>query len=86
MTSMNEITHLIGRWFAEHNIDATGFTLILNFTEPRPAAHVEVTLAREIASSAYVMLPPGSVNLDMRRFQMNGIKVQLESPVHEVAK
>jgi hypothetical protein len=84
MTSINEITRSLGRWLAEHNIEADGFTLILNFDAGRPAAQFDLALRYELRETAFVDARNHLFELNLHAFKMNGIQVRIESPVHQV--
>lgn len=81
MSSLNELTRLLQRWFAEHGIAPDGFTLILNFAEPDPAIRLDCAVRHEIDQFSFVQ--PVASKLDLRAFKMNGVSIRVESPIHE---
>jgi hypothetical protein len=85
MTSMNEITRLLGRWLSEHRIAGPGFTLTLNFIDRDSAERFDEALQAELAQTSFYA-PLGLGTLDLRSFKMNGIAVRVESPVHETRR
>jgi hypothetical protein len=87
MTTMRELTAVIGHYLAQHNIDPKkGFTLILNFQDAMEASKFDMALNRELES--YLVAAIGGVQKqrDISEFQMNGLKVRVESPVHEIKR
>lgn len=77
---MERIMHDLHLWFSQHNISTESLTLILNISDRDVAAKVDMALKRDF--STRTMVPPGPVT-DFSKFQMMGIRVQIESPLHE---
>jgi hypothetical protein len=74
-------TYVLRHWLAENNIHILGLTVTLHFQNARDGARFDAALRREL----------GSLKEEARRqvllseFEMNGIKVKVESPIHEKA-
>ena len=87
-SGMIELTWLLQAYFAEHNIDPSHFTLGLKFEDPAEAYKLSIALKREITP---LMMNFASADLagpsaiDRGSFEMNGLKVEIESPLHRRA-
>lgn len=73
----SQVVEVLQRYFAEHNIDTYGFTLILNFQDFQSAAKLDFAFAREFESMMQTAQQFDSVN-----FKIRGMEIRLESPVH----
>ena len=72
----------MGRWFAEHDIAADTFTLILNFSDADAASRLDWALTQEIRATSFHPFVDPKVVYTFTRFRMNGIAVRVESPLH----
>jgi hypothetical protein len=78
---MIHTTKQLLRWFSENDIPTEGFTLILNFQDAKAGSRFEAAMRREAGE---LISPTTSKPLDLfREFQMNGLKVKVESPLHD---
>jgi hypothetical protein len=76
---MDKVFHALHRWFAERDIDTRDLTVILNFGDRQAAVRFDMALRKDIEK----LTDQGPVDkIDIRQFEMMGIKVKLESPVH----
>jgi hypothetical protein len=74
-------THELQHWFAQHNIPTDGLTLILNFQDRDAAYRFDCALNQELQP---LQMATNPVSFDTREFQMNGVKVKIESPLHGI--
>jgi hypothetical protein len=83
MTAMSEITRLLHRWFEEHKIPSEGFTLVLNFQGVDAAIRFDCALRHELSMTSFIAGKPHPDRLNLARLTMNGVRIQIESPMHE---
>ncbi len=77
-------TRALGRWFVQNNIPTDGLTVILNFQDANAAARFDAALLREI--EALRIDHRSKLAEILSEFEMNGIKVKVESPIHTPIK
>ena len=77
-----QVMHAIECWYRERNISTDGLTVIFNLQEPAAAAHLDWELKKDIGQMQLYLA--SSKELDIRDFKMQGIRVKIESPLHEV--
>lgn len=76
---MIKITDQLHHWFAENNIPTDGLTMVLNFQDSNAAVRFDAALRKELGA----LMMPAETKLDLHKeFEMNGIKVLIESPAH----
>lgn len=79
---MNEIERAaaeLAHFFARHNIETDGLTIILNIGDREAAARLDYAIKSSF--KAYELYPGGPVG-DIRQFQLRGVKFKVESPLH----
>jgi hypothetical protein len=80
---MNELelaaAHL-GAFFRRHNIDTESLTVILNVTDRHAAA--ELDYAIKSSFKAYELNTRCDALPDIRRIELRGLKISVESPLH----
>ena len=65
-------------WFACRNMPCESLTVIFNFSDAREAAAFDAEIKR---CTEPMLWPKGGV-LDITAFELYGVKVRVESPVH----
>ena len=75
-----QVTDMLRRYFAEHNINTDGLTVILNFRDRESGARIDAALNREFAEMAIVV----KMDRNLTKLTISGLEVLLESPVHAV--
>ena len=80
--SIAHIVYQLRVWFEKHDIPVTDLTVILNIANKNDAAHFDFDLRKEF--STVEMAQPFAISgIDIRKFEMYGIKMQVESPLHQ---
>lgn len=74
--------HALSHWLAEHNIDDGRLTVILNFSDREAAVRFEAAVIRELEPLMFIQSKSKPLNI-AGGFEVHGIKVKVESPVHE---
>ena len=67
-------------YFRSRGISTEGLTVILNMTDRNAAIALDSYLQRELSTG---IKQPINFRLDVRKFELCGLKVHIESPVHE---
>ncbi len=75
---MHRVYERLLHWFAENNIPTDSLTVILNFRDRNAAAHFDMALRRSLDPITDQITP----TLDLREFELMGIKTKIESPLH----
>ena len=79
MIDLQRTFDALTRWFAERNISTNSLTVILNFTDRDAAVRFDAAMQRDLEA---VILHTAGKQLDVRTFEVIGVKVRVESPVH----
>lgn len=77
--AMKRMFYELARFCAENAVPTESLRVILNFTDREAAARFDIAFKRSLEP---LMLRP-SHDFDIRKFEMNGIKGMVESPIHE---
>lgn len=75
---MQQVFHALQQWMAERNISTKSLTVILNFSDPSAAAHFDAEFRRSLEN----ITDQPVRTMDIREFEMMGVKARIESPLH----
>ncbi len=78
---MLDFVHAMKYWFQNYNLKTESLTVILNFTAADEAASFDSVIRAEISEQP---LFPNEFILDTNRFEIHGIKLKIESPLHPI--
>ena len=79
--TLEQVVSTLSQYLEERNIPLDGLTMILNFQHKDGGARIDAALNREFSQRLLYPTPLG--HLDVRDFKILGIRIMIESPVHE---
>lgn len=71
-------------WLTSKNIPIEGLTVIFNWQDSQPAAAFDYVVQQEMERYTIQWGRPSSP-LDIRKFELHGLRIRVESPIHELA-
>ena len=80
MIDLQRTFDALSRWFEQRLIPTDSLTVILNFSDRNAAVLFDMAMQRDLES---VVLKTQEKWLDLRSFEVLGIRVKVESPAHE---
>lgn len=70
-------------WFKRRNLSTDSLTVILNFTNEKEAAEFDFAVKQEARD--WLLYQTNEKPLDLRKFEIRGVKLKVESRLHHHA-